>query len=279
MKMKKWSLLLCAFILFFVFACKKSGSPGNNPSSSSYLSSITSYSPQTRIVDSFTYDSTHRIARFAQYVYDSSQGSPSFYGFTVDFALPASGWQPSSYTYNSVPASGAPNLHQLSYDGQGRISKDTSVSGSHFVTYYSYANNNIASTVLFDGTRQNNQVDTLFMNNGNVGTEHVYYPNNNATADSLEGNLQFGYASTANPAYHAETTNSIGPLLFILNFDGYGNFADFISKNVLNKVSAAAGLPPGASINYNLINDSKGRLSQMTAFFGGASETIIYKYY
>jgi len=127
--MKKWPLVLCALVLCCVFACKKSNSPGNSSSSDAWLSSISSYSSQSRIVNSFSYDSVHRIARFAQYVFDSTQGYPLFYGFTVDFALPAgSGSAPTSYTYKHIPAIGAADLHLLSYDGQGRIIKDASTS-------------------------------------------------------------------------------------------------------------------------------------------------------
>jgi hypothetical protein len=277
--MKKWPLVLCALVIFCVFACKKSNSPGSSSSSNAWLSSMSSYSSKSRIVDSFSYDSAHRIARLAQYVFDSTRGYPLLYGFTVDFALPAgSGSAPTSYTYKNIPASGAADLHLLSYDGQGRIIKDASTSSTHFVTNFSYPNNNIASTTLFDGTPLNRQIDTLFMNNGNIGTEHIYLPNNAGTADSLQGSLQFGYASTANPAYHEAIANSIGPLLFLIHLDGYGGLDDFLSKNILNKISGT-GLTPGGSLNYSLSNDSKGRLSSMTASYGGQFNTITFRYY
>lgn len=278
--MKKWPVSACILFLFFAFGCKKSNSPGNTPASSYYLSSVTDYSPQSRIIDSFTYDSSHRIARFAQYSYDTTSGSPVFYYWTADFTLPANGSAPSSYTYNYRAAGIINDVHPLSYDGQGRIIKDSSLSGSGFVTHYSYPNNNIASTVLFDGTPLNNQVDTLFMTNGNIGSERDYFPNNAGTADSLEGNVQVGYASIANPGYHAAIAGSVGPLLFTLQFDGNGNFMDFISKNAFNKVTViGSGLPSGTSINYNLTTDSKGRLSQLTANLGGITGRVTFNYY
>lgn len=275
--MKNLYLILCAFSIIFAFSCKKSGSSNNN-SSAYYLSSVINYSPHRRIVDSFTYDSSHRVARFAQYAYDSSTGTPAFASLTADFALPANGSAPpTSYTYT---ANGNQDMHILSYDGQGRITKDTSLSGKGFVTYYSYPNNNIATTVLFDRTPFNNQIDTLFISNGNIGGYHIYFPNNAGTADSLEGVINFGFSSVTNPAYHAAISKSIGPLLYILQFDGYGGSLDPISPNVFNSLSGVeSGLPPNVTIKFNPVTDSKGRLIQLTSSFGGAASLIVYNYY
>lgn len=275
--MKSLYCILCAFFILCSISCKKSSSSNNN-SSAYYLSSVTNYSPQQRIVDSFTYDSSHRLARFAQYAYDSTTGNPRFAFWTADFALPANGSAaPTSYTYT---ANGKQDMHILSYDGQGRITKDTSLSGSGFVTYYSYPNNNIATTVLFDGTPLNNQVDTLFISNGNIGAYHIYFPNNAGTADSLEGALNFGFSSLNNPAYHAAVSKSIGPLLYILQFDGYGGSLDPISTNVFTSISGVEnGLPPNVTIKYNPVTDSKGRLIQLATSYGAAAGILLYNYY
>ncbi len=126
------------------------------------------------------------------------------------------------------------------------------LSGSGFVVYFSYPNGNIATTVLFDGTPQNNQIDTLFISNGNISAAHIYFPNDAGTADSLEAAVKFGYSSNNNPAYHAAISASIGPLLYILQFDGYGGALDPISQKALNSVSGLGdGLPANTAITYN----------------------------
>jgi hypothetical protein len=275
--MNRPSLVLCAFCAALAFSCKKSSSSNTN-TSTYYLSSITSYSPQAKVVDSFTYDSAHRLARFAQYAYDSTGGTPQYGVATADFALPAnSSAPPVSYVYT---LNGHQEMHLLSYDAQGRIIKDTGTSGSGFVTYYSYPNNNIATTVLFDGTPMNNQVDTLFISSGNISAYHIYYPNNAGTADSLEGNIRFSYGSLNNPGYHAAIANSIGPLLQILQLDGYGGGLDPISTKVYSSLNGVGdGLPSNITIQYNAITDGKGRLIQLTTNLGTAAGFTVYHYY
>lgn len=276
--MQKSILFLC--LGFFMISCHKDGSNnGNSGSSTDYLSSVTSSSPKTKYVDSFLYDGSHRLTGFAQYVYDTSSGYSESYSSQISFTLPASGSAPSAYTYSDDQVTG--DQHKLSYDAQGRIIKDTSISGSGFVTYFSYSGSNIAIKVLFDGSPLNNQIDSLFLSNGNIGSQHVYFPNDAGTADSLVGNLQFGYNQIANPAYHADISSAVGPLLHVLQFDGYSNFVDPISQKALNSVvGMAEGLPGNSSFSYNLSTDSKGRLSVVTSNApGAAGSMIVYRYY
>lgn len=279
--MKKYPISLAILILFLTFSCKKTNSGGGSSSSdpnSTYLSSVISSSPQQKLVDSFSYDSLHRLIQFSQYDYDSTSGSPMYNSSTVNFTYQDNATSPTRYVYADTLLGSYDDIHILSYDAQGRIAKDTSYSGSGFVTYYSYPNNNPAATVLFEGTPDDNQIDTLFLTNGNVGSEHIYTSNIPGQPDVLDGNVQYGFSSTANPAYHASITNSIGPLLSILEIDGFGGFVDFISKNAVNKLSGiAGGLPPGTVLNYTLTNDTKGRLSKMT--FVGAAGGIVFNYY
>jgi hypothetical protein len=276
--MQKSILFLC--IGLFALSCHKDGSNnGSGASSNDYLSSVTSSSPKTRYVDSFSYDDSHRLTAFAQYVYDTSSGYSVSYSSRISFTLPGSGATPSAYTYSDDQVTADP--HKLFYDAQGRIIKDTSLSGSKFVTYYSYPGSNIAITVLFDGTPMNNQIDTLFLGNGNINAQHTYYPNDAMTADSLAGSLKFGYNQIANPAYHADISSAIGPLLHILQSDGYSDFVDPISQKALNSVAGMAeGLPANSAFSYNLNTDSKGRLSLVTSNApGAAGSMILYRYY
>jgi hypothetical protein len=276
--MKKLLILSIVLAVLSIVACKKSGSSGNSGSNNSWLSSVSSWSPQTMIVDSFTYDSSHRLASFIQTAYDTSSGSPITNSWSAVFALPGgSSTPPQTYTNN---LSGVTETHQLSYDGQGRIIKDTSLGSSGWVIYFSYPNGNIAITALYNGTIANSIVDTLFMSGGNIGSVHVYGPNNAGTADSLEGEVKYGFGSIGNPAYHATLTGSIGPLMYILAISGYGGNLDAISQNAINSMSGVgSGLPPGVTIDFTLTTDSQGRLSSQSASFGGFGGSISYRYY
>jgi hypothetical protein len=275
--MKKWLPVLLLPALWVV-SCKKSGSSNNNRNNNAWLSSVVSLQPQTRVIDSFYYDSSHRITRLSQYQYDSSQGSPTFGALTVQFAYPAGTTsQPTSYLY--VFGSSA-DIHALTYDAQGRISRDTSVSGTGYVAHYSYPGGNIATTVLFDGTPMNNQIDTMFLSGGNVTSLRIYYPNTAGTADSLGGEVNFGFTSLANPAYHTDMTNSIGPLLYILQLDGFGSSVDPISQHAFNTFGGTgSGLPPGVSLKYNQTTDSQGRLIELSSSLGPVAGSISFTYY
>src|SRR5262249_31606848 len=143
-----------------------------------WVSSITSYSPgnQESIVDSFSYDSAHRIAVYQQFAYDTSGGYPYTANWSATFALPAGNTAPpTSYT---TGLTGYEELHRLTYDGQGRIIMDSSTGPSGWVFHFGYPNNNIAINTYYDGTVANSLLDTLFMSNGNIGSFHIYGPNN-----------------------------------------------------------------------------------------------------
>jgi hypothetical protein len=126
----------------------------------------------------------------------------------------------------------------------------------------------------------NNQIDTLFLSNGNVSNMRVYYPNDAGTADSLEGNVSFGFTSLTNPAYHSAMTNSIGPLLYVLQVDGFGSSVDPVSQHAFNSFSGAGyGLPPGISLNYNQTTDAQGRLIELSSPLGPVAGSITFTYY
>jgi hypothetical protein len=229
-------------------------------------------------VDSFSYDSSHRIASFMQFEFDTSTGTPLSGNWSAVFSLPGGASAvPPSYTNNLT---GNSELHQLFYDGQGRIIEDSSTGVSGWIIYFSYPNNNIAITALLNGTIGNSIVDTLYLSGANIGNVHVYGPNNAGTADSLEGVLKFGYSGIANPAYHSAIASGIGPLIYMLSFSGYGANIDPISQKAFNSLSGVgAGLPPNVTINYTLTTDSQGRLSQQSVDYTGAAGTLTYRYY
>ena len=172
-------------------------------------------------------------------------------------------------------------IRLLSYDGQGRISKDTSMSGTGFVAYYTYPSNAIATTVYFEFDHSDHQIDTLYLSNGNISKEKIYYPNDARTADSLEGNTQYNYSGLTNPAWHSAVANTIGPLLFILNYDDNGSVMDPISKNAFSKVSITdPGNPISYGISFNQQTDNKGRLTVLTPIGDpDPADKAIFNYY
>ena len=277
--MKKFPLYLVV-LLVALNSCKKSNSGNTTPPSNYYLSSVVAVSPQQRIVDSFYYDSLHRIDTFSQTTYDTTSGSPAFNTWTVQFLYQGSNDFPSWYNFYDQPLGGYGDYHLLSYDGNDRISKDTSLSGSGFVTYFAYPGGNIASTTLFEGTQADNQIDTLFISNANISREVIYSPDVPGQPDLLQGDVHFTDASTANPAYHAAMSNSIGPLLFNLSLNNGADFVDFLSRNAFQQIAGTESSSPGTvSLSYSLSTDSKGRLATMTSSFGGSTGTITYHYY
>jgi hypothetical protein len=275
--MKKYWLFSLILCVVAVWSCHKSNSSGSSAGSAYYLSSTVTYTAGTRIVDSFAYDSTpYRLAEFVQTKYDTTTGTPVTTVASALFNLAAGSNLPTAYTYS---INGNAVTHTLSYDNQSRIVKDTCPT-TGFVAYFSYPNGNIATTILFNGTTANNQIDTLYMSGGNIATANTWMPNDEGTADSLQGYLKFGYSSVANPAYHQTITSSIGPLLYILTVDGLGGGLDPISEKASNSLSGQIdGLPSGLTINFTQTTDSKGRLSELYAGLLGISETINFNYY
>jgi hypothetical protein len=274
--MKKYLLFSLILCVVAIWSCHKSNSSKNTADSGYYLSSATSLTTGTRVVDSFQYDSAHRISQFIQTKYDTSTGTPVLTVASTQFALAAGTTPPTGYLY---AINGNTLVHTLSYDNQSRIIKDTCPT-TGYVAYFSYPNGNIAATILFGGSVTNNQIDTLYMSGGNVATANTWASNTAQTADSLEGSLKFGYSGLANPMYHSAITNSVGPLLYLLTVNGLGGGMDPVSQKASNSLSGNIdGLPQGLTINFSQNTDSKGRLSVLSASVFGISETVLFNYY
>jgi hypothetical protein len=274
----KRTLFIAALILSLA-SCKKSnsGSKGPDPSSS-YLSSLVNLGTQQRTVDSFYYDTRHRLDTFSQTIYDTTSGIPQYNTWTVQFLYQGDDTRPSYYNYFDIPLGGFGDYHLLSYDASSRITKDTSFSGSGFVTYYSYPNNNIAGTTLFEGTAETNLMDTLYIQNDNLVREVVYIPIIPGQPDQLLGSDSYTPTTTANPGYHQTIANSIGPLLFTLQFINHSSISDFISKSIFNNdLIANSSGSSNLSHQYTLTKDGEGRLVKMTLV--GGTATIEYTYY
>ena len=273
--MKKYLLFSLFLCIITIWSCHKSNSSGNS-NSGYYLRSSVTYTAGTSIVDSFDYDSAHRITQFIQTKNDTTTGTPILTVASTQFALAFGTTPPTGYTYS---INGNTVVHTLSYDNQNRIIKDTCPT-TGFVAYFSYPNGNIASTILFDGATLDNQIDTLYMSGGNIATANTWMPNTAGTADSLEGSIKFGYSGVANPTYHSAITGSIGPLLYMLTVNGLGGGLDPISQKASNSLSGQIdGLPQGLTIGFTQTTDSKGRLSALSASLLGIGETVFFNYY
>ena len=287
----KHKAFLCVSLLFLVCACTKENSfltktgisTGDSlvttPTSVGLLTSVSQCASGYRVVDSLQYDSLGRLTAFLQYVYDSTKGSPLSSSFNTYFSYTSGSNLPNMYT-QLIGGFSWSDQHKLTYDVQGRISEDTSLSGSGFVSRFSYPATGIASSLQFNETPGNNQIDTLFVTGGNVQSEHVYYPNEEGTADSLSASLQFGFTTYSNPGYISTASSAIGPLLYILAIDGYGGYSDFVSKDAVGQISGATdGLPGGSTVHITYTLDAQNRPVKAVEAYGqytAASTTFTY---
>jgi hypothetical protein len=264
--------LIGAF-LFILSSCTHHNDPGGagNPVNNSYVKSVYSIEPGIQLIDSFIYDDQKRVATFGQYATYAGNSYFTLY----DFNFSGSSTLPDSYLRDDNGSN--QETHQLVFDGQGRITKDTCAT-TNFVTYYNYSNSYIICSILSDGTMDNAMIDSLLVTNGDVTAEKVWSSDNGVW--SKQGDVHFGHATAANPTYKAEIAGTVGPLLYVLSVYNYGGWTDFISRSIMNKVTGVAdGLPPGG-FNYTIKVDGSGRVSGLTPTGAGApSGGIIYNYY
>jgi hypothetical protein len=277
---KNLCLILCVSVL--AGSCKKNSSGPSSPpidATQYYVSSVRSYTPGALGLDSFTYNAAHLLTKYVEYGFDSTSGSPQSDSLVFEFAYTGNSPVPASYTFSQPDQGTVDELHNLSYDAQNRVTKDVCPSRSDFFTDYSYPNSNLAATLQFSSAGLDNQIDTMFLTNGNMTKQVVYFPNDAGTADSLNGTIQISYSSFGNPMYHPAISGTIGHLLFVLSFDGFQNFVDFNSKNLDNSITdIEAGSPP-VTYKYNIAADSKGRASTMTYASLPNTYRIVYSYY
>lgn len=261
-------------------SCTKSNTSGSQQTNNSSLSSsIRDYGPQSQLIDSFTYDSNHRVATLAFYAFDTTSGSPAADSQFVQFSFGPNATLPASYTRTDAGYGISNEVHELSFDAQNRITKDTSSSG--FAAYFSYPGNNIAITVIFGRGSQNYLIDTMFLSGGNVYKEHIYLPNSAGTADSLNAAPIYNFASYANPAYNAELSSAVGPLLYVCSLNAYAGYGDFISKNIVDKVSGIGdGIPLVGGLSLTPVADAKGKVVELLGNSGGQGNyRYIFSYY
>jgi len=266
--------LFLVSVLVFSSCHKSETSNGGNPVNNSYLASARSFAPGYLTVDSFIYDASHNVAKFVQYQVDSANSrTDTIY---TNFTYSGSSTLPTGYT--TTYSSGIPDPHQLTFDGQGRIMKDTSLNGYGFVTYFTYPGNYIISETLYQGAVTDASVDTLTVSNGDVTGEKVWGTNQGSWEKQID--FSFVRASAANPGYKDHIASTIGPLLYVLDSYNYSAYGDYTSRTVISKLSGTAWGIPG-SITYNASLDGSGRVSAITPTGIGvpAGTTTMFTYY
>jgi hypothetical protein len=272
--------LLC-WLLIATLACKKSNSGGGQPTgSTTYLTAINSYTAGTQVADSLSYDSTHRLVHLGYFGYDSLSGiNPTIDSQFYAFSFSPNEVVPNGYVFTYFQNGVFNDSHQLTFDGENRIIKDTSFSGTGYVAYYSYPANEIAITILYNGLFSSSQTDTLLLTNGNVTAQHIYVPNSEVTADSLVADLEFTYGSYANPGYDSAFSSSAGPLLMVLTSNAFGGYEDFISKNLVVAISGYGnGFPANGGITLTPTAISNGKVTHLAETIGAIPASVVFTY-
>lgn len=174
-----------------------------------------------------------------------------------------------------------PELHTLTFDGQGRIIKDTSTGDTHFVTYYSYPGNYAICRIFFGGDLSSDAfADTLVITDGNWTGQKVWGWDHGVGQWEDQGQITYGHAAAANPGYKAEVANAVGPLLHELSTYNFGGYGDYISKTIVNKVSGMADGLPAGGVSYSTRADASGRVTELTPNGAGSTEyKTVFTYY
>jgi len=271
------TLTFCLAVTFMFSSCTHSGSTdGGSPVNNSYLASARNISSEGILVDSFSYDDKKRVATFGQYGYPAD-GSDSG-KMTAAFNFSGNNTLPDSYVYtlNDDPSV----LHALTFDGQGRITKDTSTGADHFVAYYTYSGNYIISRIFADGDLSSEAyADTMIVTDGNMTGEKLWTWDPNETQWTDQEQVTYGRAAAANPGYKAEIAAAVGPLLHALSLYNFSGYGDYVSKNIVNKLTGMLeGLPPGGA-SYTTHVDATGRVTELLPSIPGADGKVVFTYY
>jgi hypothetical protein len=272
MNMKRLILALC--ILSLLFSCKKSSSVLSVQTG--LVSSNTSYftASQGRVVTTLQYNAAQQIAHFSWYEYDTSGGVANQDSVGYDFAINTTTNLPSSYTmtgWESSLSNSYVETHDLFYDGQGRLVKDTAITGQNnpgdsAANYFSYTANRIIvreySMYAYDTVNLTTgwgctTVDTINLVNGNIVDQEEYDQNGADWILNYSYTIN-GFSNYANPLYNQNFSNSIAALFLD------ANLMDCLSKNLTS------------DDGVHWITDPSGKVISGSAPTG---ETAVYTYY
>jgi hypothetical protein len=269
MKPSSFRISICLGVTAIILAvsCTKkvpppSGGSGGgtpNPSNGNFVSLIKNTSGGVTTTDSFKYDNSKRLTSI---IVLNGQTS------TTTFTYSGSATFPSSYTVENSLVPNNPENHQLWYDGQNRIVKDSTLSGGNLggtnsnagnVTYYSYPSGMIATlSVGKNGAAGGQVIDTFFLSNGNVVSAHLL--SIGAAGDpqgTVSESIQVTYNSIVNPQFHQAVSSTWGPLLTTLGgYDAVSGYAE----NTATTWTTVPGLPTIKSTDTaSWTVDGKGR--------------------
>jgi hypothetical protein len=276
------SVCLCVSAIILAASCTKttpppgggSGSGTPNPTNGNFLSSIRNSVSGISTLDSFTYDNSNRLISIIV---------PNNGGQTTTFTYSGSSPVPASYKITNSQSN--EEDHQLWYDGQNRIIKDSTLSGSlgnaGNVTYYSYANGIIvAQTVGKNGPSAGQVVDSAFLSNGNVASLHTYEIGATGTPqDTVLDSVQFTYNSIVNPAFHQSIASTIGPLLTnVGGFDFVSGYGVTTAKS-WSKVGSLATTTNIQTYSWTLDSKGRGATETITDSKAGVVDSFSFNYY
>ncbi|HMG82937.1 MAG TPA: hypothetical protein VK559_07865, partial [Ferruginibacter sp.] len=224
----------------------------------------------------------HNLVKFIQYT--TVNGATPYYNAndTITFSFVANSNLPVSYQDRWFGS------HQLSYDASNRISKDSVLNE---VGRYAYSNNTINYTITgVVGTTNSFPGSPIY---GPVFIDTITLANENIEGlkENVRSSLsfsQFSYPTTAyeNPAYHAASAGTTGPLLFhIISLNQTETntnsldylYVDFISKDLANSIVTDL---TGNTFNYSYSLDAQGRIGAgIFKVNGNTTATLAYSYY
>jgi len=295
-------IVICLGISALIAAtsCKKTTTPvpppgsgtgsDNPPANTNYLSSIKNLQFSS-VLDSFTYDNSNRLTKIMISYGDSANinvgpiqaKGTNLNSSTVTFSYAGNNTAPASYTIVNT-YDNKTHLHQLSYDGQNRIIKDTDLNNTGAVATWSYPNGNIASS-LSSGTGVG-ILDTVFLTNGNVTAQHTYGFGGTPRPDTVFNSITNNFSTIVNPNYHRAISSTYGPLFMMLGLSS--GLTDYISVNGISSItntSKIIGLDnlPGGTItdNYTWTMDGNKRAAtlKITDSKVGALGNLKFSYY
>ena len=298
------SVCLSVSAIILAVSCTKTtppppgGSGGGtpNPTNGNFLSSISHHLVGIAVADSFTYDNSNRLISI-----NVPNSATANNGQLTTFSYSGSNAVPASYTIKNTIAPNNQEIHQLWYDGQNRIVKDSTISGGALggvinagdttidinlsnagnVTYYSYPNGNIVTlSTSKNGPSGGEIVDTFFLSNGNVASSHTYIIGAaGVPQDTVQDSSQYTYNSIVNPNFHQSVASTWGPLL--TNLAGYDAVSGY-GVNTATLWSKVGNLPNTKTTQtYSWTLDSKGRgaTETVTDARAGVLDNIKFNYY
>ncbi len=244
--MKKTILILGTIL--GLFSCSKYQAPpgSSNPveqSSTAQVNSIALYSPVSKNLTKylFAYDANGNFIRLSYSSYDTAGGVATLDTGAYYFIIDPSTRLASSYTlvWNKANTGAASETHDLFFDDQKRLIKDTLItgqasSGDNASFSFLYPAGGIVSyrytMNAYDSVNKTNGwgvsgIDSINLSNGNIRTQYEYAQNGSAWVMAYSYVVK-NYSLYANPLHGLDQFSGLGALL--RNY----NALDCISKSL-----------------------------------------------